>query len=339
MMTSNRIVQSFLATALVTGLRVEASRAVAREQVNPPDLRAVESRAVAYLKTEVPRWRRMHPCYSCHNSGDATRALLAAAGRGHDIGDAIDDTVAWLGAPERWAANAMRGGSEDLPPARVQFASALAAAVVARRAKPAALDRAAQLLISHQHADGSWRLSESQLLGGATFYGTSLATAMARRSLSRATLGAAPSSRARAARWLRALEPMTVLDASSLLLGLDGDSDAAAEAPRRNAIDVLRRGQGPDGGWGPYINSPSEPFDTALAVLALRSMPAAGSISRPPASDGERIEAIRRASAYLASTQNSDGSWPETTRPPNGESYAQRISTTAWALLALFEAN
>jgi len=42
-----------------------------------------------------------------------------------------------------------------------------------------------------------------------------------------------------------------------------------------------------------------------------------------------------RGRAYLVSIQNEDGSWTETTRPPGGESYAQRISTTGWAALAL----
>ena len=50
-------------------------------------------------------------------------------------------------------------------------------------------------------------------------------------------------------------------------------------------------------------------------------------------------EAIHRARAYLVGAQNEDGSWPETTRPPNGESYAQRISTTAWSLLALLDSD
>ena len=39
----------------------------------------------------------------------------------------------------------------------------------------------------------------------------------------------------------------------------------------------------------------------------------------------------------LATTIKPDGSWPETTRPANQESYAQRISTTSWALLALLQ--
>src|SRR5262245_37462285 len=93
--------------------------AVALAQAGSP----AETRAVAYLTTEVPRWRREHPCYSCHNNGDATRALVAATARGFSIGTSLDETLAWLATPERWDTNAMRGGSEDLPLARIQFAS------------------------------------------------------------------------------------------------------------------------------------------------------------------------------------------------------------------------
>jgi hypothetical protein len=44
---------------------------------------------------------------------------------------------------------------------------------------------------------------------------------------------------------------------------------------------------------------------------------------------------IRRGREFLVGAQQPDGSWPETTRPPGADSYAQRISTTGWALLAL----
>jgi len=46
---------------------------------------------------------------------------------------------------------------------------------------------------------------------------------------------------------------------------------------------------------------------------------------------------IKQGRAYLEATQNADGSWPETTRPARGESYAQRLSTAGWATLALLE--
>ncbi|MGH9463409.1 MAG: hypothetical protein ACRD1X_19575, partial [Vicinamibacteria bacterium] len=35
-------------------------------------------KAVRFLAREVPRWRAEHDCYSCHNNGDAARALYLA---------------------------------------------------------------------------------------------------------------------------------------------------------------------------------------------------------------------------------------------------------------------
>ena len=88
---------------------------------------------------------------------------------------------------------------------------------------------------------------------------------------------------------------------------------------------LLRRGQSTDGGWGPFVTAPPEPFDTALVLLALEGV-----------TDAPQAGAMRRRGrAFLIATQRPDGSWPETTRPPGGESYAQRISTTAWATSAL----
>jgi hypothetical protein len=270
----------------------------------------------------VPRWKREHPCYSCHNNGDATRALLAASAAGFEIGDALDDTLAWLAAPERWDQNGSRGGSSDLPLARVQFAAALDVAARAGRASSASRDRAADLMATHQQVDGSWTPNPSQTLGGATFYGRALATAMARRTLGASTTPAAALARERADAWLRSMAPATVLDASSVLLGLGAASDTAARAQRERALGVITKGQASDGGWGPYVMSAPEIFDTALAVLALaetRTLP----------------DAARRGRAHLLAQQQADGSWIETTRPAGGDSYAQRISTTAWALLAL----
>ena len=177
------------------------------------------------------------------------------------------------------------------------------------------------------------------MLGGATFYGTPLATAMARRSLAGATTETVTRARAKASARLRTTTRWAVVDASAVLLGLERDVDSAAVAQRQRSLRLLKHGQGQDGGWGPYVNSQSEPFDTALTLLALAGLPNADARSRSPYSDRERGEAIRRGREYLLGAQQPDGSWPETTRPPHGESYAQRISTTAWALMALLASD
>ena len=49
----------------------------------------------------------------------------------------------------------------------------------------------------------------------------------------------------------------------------------------------------------------------------------------------EVTERVDRGRAFLVSTQEPGGGWPETTRPAGFESYAQHISTTGWATLAL----
>jgi hypothetical protein len=310
------MLRTFALAAAIAGSVGVSSNSAPAAQESP------EGRAVAYLRVEVPRWRREHPCYSCHNNGDAARALFAASARGFAVGDVLDDTLAWLAAPERWDQNSSPGGSSDLPLARVQFASALDAAAAAGRAPAATRDRAVALMTTHQQADGAWTLNPQQTIGGATFYGRALATAMARLAL--ASTGSAQTRIAleRADAWLRAAPPVNVLDAASILLGLGGATDAAAQAQRQRVLAIIQGGQAADGGWGPFVTSPPEVFDTALAVLALsqtREMP----------------DAARRGKRYLIDQQQPDGSWSETTRPSGGESYAQRISTTAWALLAL----
>ena len=50
--------------------------------------------------------------------------------------------------------------------------------------------------------------------------------------------------------------------------------------------------------------------------------------------DGVR-EMRRRGRDFLVASQEEDGGWPGTTRPAGGDSYAQRVSTSAWAAMAL----
>jgi hypothetical protein len=76
-------------------------------------------------------------------------------------------------------------------------------------------------------------------------------------------------------------------------------------------------------------------FDTALAVLALSLLDAEPRLARSAYRPEQLKDAIASGKKYLVSQQRPDGSWPETTRPADQESYAQRISTTGWAMLAL----
>jgi hypothetical protein len=305
---------------------------------DPPPAASVEARGVAYLSREVPRWRQEHACYSCHNNGDAARALIAALGRQHDVRRSLDDTLAWLAQPERWNSNpGGEGGGDDKRLARIQFAFATATAAGASQVPHDALTRAAAIIAADQSADGSWRLDSSDSVGSPATYGTALATSVARLTLVRSRQGSLKPAIGRADAWLQKIDPHNIPDAAAVVLAFHDSREEQTVARLRKAIEFLERSQAPDGGWGPYANSPREPFDTALAVIALhRAAASEASIATASTRDAWR-DAISRGRSFLSKSQLGDGSWPETTRPANQGSYAQRISTSAWALLAMLE--
>jgi hypothetical protein len=292
---------------------------------SPPDA-TPEDRAVDYLCREVPRWSAENRCFSCHNNGDGARALFAAARLGRAVPDrALADTTRWLSRPERWDDGGDQpSGGKGL--ARIQFAAAASDAFDAGLLKDRTLPtRAADLVAERQQQDGSWRVDAAGTTGSPVTYGTCLATALARRTLVRADPRRFQAAIARADRWLRRERVAGVLDAAGVLLGLAGADDPEARAQRRHCLALIRKGQDEAGGWGPHVSSAPEPFDTAVVLLALI-----------PFKDQEECKSLlRRGRGFLLSRQRADGSWPETTRPAGGESYAQRLSTSAWATLAL----
>ena len=273
-----------------------------------------EFRAAAYLAHEVPAWPQKNKCYSCHNNGDAARALQAA-GRSCFKFDAraLDTTATWLHRPEGWKDNGPPGEFSDKDLATLQFAHALASS----EDPGPALDQAATMLRDLQQPDGSWKVDADGLPGSPVTYGRTLATVVARRVLITAHPARHAGAIGRALRWLRQRRPEGPLDAGALLIG--------TEDRRDELLEILRKGQSRDGGWGPYGSSPPEVFDTSIALLGLATVREQPGVA----------EMIRRGRDYLLAAQEPDGSWPETTRPPGAESYAQRISTSGWALLAL----
>jgi hypothetical protein len=93
--------------------------------------------------------------------------------------------------------------------------------------------------------------------------------------------------------------------------------------PREDEGVAFLRGAQSSEEDGDLGRSPAEAFDTALALIGL---------SRT----GTRHDALKtRGRAWLIRNQLESGGWRETTRPPGGASYAQHVSTTAWATIAL----
>jgi len=284
-----------------------------------------EERAIAFLSREVPLWPRENGCFSCHNNGDAARALYVAQARGRSVPeDALETTTAWLSKPASWDENRGDPRFSDKVLARIQFASALVDSLGSRRPAPrAALREAALRLSADQNEGGSWQLDDSNSIGSPATYGSILATVAALRVLKTAGTDF-ESYAARAKRFLKETEVKTVLDAGAVVLGLDGEGDEESARQRDRALGVIAKGEAPSGGWGPYVSSAPEVFDTSIVLLALSSL----------RSEDTR-DSSTRGRAFLLGKQLPDGSFPETTRPPGQQSYAQYISTTGWATLAL----
>ncbi|MBI2947478.1 MAG: hypothetical protein HYY23_07520 [Verrucomicrobia bacterium] len=284
---------------------------------------------MAYLAREVPRWSRENHCFSCHNNGDAARALYVASSLGYPVPrSALAETTAWLRQPDQWENNKGDPGFSDKRLAAIQFTAALATAIETKQVSDrSALLAAARKLAPEQNADGAWLIEPVSALGSPATYGTHLATVAVLKSLADVREPRTLESIRKAEAWLLQAPVVSVLDSAAVLMGLRGRNDPESDAKRKECRDRIQRSQTHDGGWGPYADSPPEPFDTAVALLALAGL-------RPE----PEVEAlIRRGRQYLVQAQLPDGSWPETTRPARGESYAQRISTTGWATLALLK--
>ena len=278
-----------------------------------PDRDTPEARAVAYLVREVPAWSRENGCFSCHNNGDGARALYLASRSGYRVpSKAIADTSAWLLRPERWDDNKGDPAFSDKRLANIQFAAALQTSGISARREFAI---AAARVAGDQRPSGAWDIEPGNPIGSPVTYGTALATYMALQTLSSSTN---VEGTRKAWSWFERLEARNNVAAAALVLASRIEANRLQVEP---ALKLLKSSQNSDGGWGPYLHSPSEPFDTALVSLAL----------------GKQLggQWRTRARGFLERRQNADGSWPATTRPAGGDSYAQQVSTTAWVLMAL----
>ena len=288
-------------------------------------------RGMAYLAREVPAWWRDHQCFSCHNNGDGARALYVAMQRSREVvPSALSVTTLWLSRPNVWDENKGDPAFNDKNLARLQFATALAAAVRAGQIiDQGARIEAIESLLELQAPGGEFVVEPRDVLGAPATWGTPLATAMAMESL--LTLVPPqrnrPEATDRAQAWLLKLQPRSVLDAAAALIGTGGIGQPHRAGQTSPHLDLIRRSRSPDGGWGPYPNAAPEPFDTAVVLVALARIPPTP----------ETLDWIQGARSFLAAVQLDDGSWPETTRPRGAESYAQRVSTTAWVTQALLE--
>jgi len=296
-----------------------------------PDPVSAEARAITYLSHEVPAWAKEANCFSCHNKGDAVRALFLARTLSYTVPEtALEGTVAWLVDPAEWENSPGDPIFSDKKLARIQFAAALRAAIDAGIvADRTSLKEVAETLMEDQETNGSWHVEgNNSTIGSPATYGTVLATYMTRKTLEAADAGRFSGAISRANEWLLSAPLGPIMDTAALVLALGNLFAPETRDKVTKALNRLLDSQSSDGGWGPYPKARSEPFDTALVLLALASLDE----SWHPERVGKAISGGR---GFLLDIQLADGGWIETTRPSGSQSYAEHISTTGWATLAL----
>ena len=204
----------------------------------------------------------MRPGHSCRHHAPVSVSPQAA----------LAETTRWLIRPADWDHNGGDGPFNDKRLARVVFTATLATAVATGWVQDRSLlcSRAAERLVLDQAADGSWPIEGDDATGSPATYGRPLATLLARQALFSADRGRFRAAIDRADGWLSSQEILTDRRRLGMPSGCCGGPTAGREtAGTSGASNYCARGQSDDGGWGPRASSPPEPFDTALALLAL----------------------------------------------------------------------
>lgn len=314
---------------LVIAIAFSTSIAFSAEQT---EKKTAQQKAIDYLSKHIPRWKPQQKCFSCHHNGDAARAMFLAKRKGFRIPDnVLEGTKTWLKKPSEWKNNGGgKGPQSDKKLAAIQFANGLRwmyeSSDRPKILRPA-LDDAAKLILTHQDKNGSWKVDSDSLVGSPVTYGRTLATAICRNILITANAKKFRSEIQNANKWLERQKPKNVYNAAAWLFSLQQPVNTSQRETIKHCLEIVKKGVDHSGGWGPYTNSQPEVYDTAIVILGLQKLKA----------NDETKKLIANGKAYLLKTQNADGSWPETTRPSGNESYQNRISTTAWALIALLE--
>lgn len=285
--------------------------------------------ATQYLEKEALSWQPDNACFSCHNNGDATRVLLEISETTRQFKDSRwNESLEWLDTPEKWKKASPTEVALSPALAIIQFGNAMLAAqqIGLLPVNDSRFRSAAILTIESQHADGYWEIEPPGHLGSPGTYGNPLGTAMALRILKNSKVSKAGTAIQKSMEWITKMSLKSTIDLAAGIQILKNSDTSERLALVAQWRATLIQQQNDNGSWGPYASRFGEAFDTAVALLTLTPfLPSHPDYRRP----------LELGRSFLANTQEPSGGWTETTRPAGGTSYAQHISTSAWALSAL----
>jgi hypothetical protein len=266
-------------------------------------------RALRFMVSDVAKWRSEKGCATCHHGAMSVWVLHEAAGRGYAVDTkaaaeitrwAKDRFVPKLGKPRD-----PRFGYNLVSVPGIYFGLMSQTLPVLSRDE---VNLVASHLANHQEDDGAWLMPPPK--NGAPPVWESRETLALQAYLAwEPTVPADPqaaekarTARRKAADWLDTTKPSDTVQSTALRLVLDIRTGKPA-AEIKTKVSTLVGRQNSDGGWSPDPDLPSDAYATGQTMWALSF---AGLEQDDPA--------IRRAVAFLISTQRENGSWPMQSR-------------------------
>lgn len=327
---------ALLLTSLVAGLASGASGLDSGPTVE--QAQKTVQRGITFLETDALKWRRERGCSTCHHGTLTIWALNEAKAQGFPVDElALADITAWAKAgriPE------MDAKVDPRPGWRLVSQPAIYLAMASHNLPILSLDEVRRVsadLARRQEADGGYEISPHAISPQPVFFESRETVAL--YALLAWDPLVLPNPKETAANQAAREKTLAFVDKTqssesdtSQVLALRYLLDVRlgkSEGERQPRLAQLLKRQNPDGGWGQEKGMGSDAFATGqfLYALSWAGLP----VDRPE---------IRRAVAFLASTQREDGSWAVTPRNYPGVDWkrtglAMNYFGSAWAMLGL----
>jgi ankyrin repeat protein len=297
--------------------------------------RAAVARSLPLLQQADVTFLRKSGCLSCHHNSLTAMAVVAARKNGIPVNDRIETqqlkaTVNWL---DNWRDRLLQGAA--IPGDVDTIGYVLLGLAAENHPADATTDALAYFMLTHQAADGRWRLfAYRPPLEGSEIEVTAAGVRSVQVYAPKPQRAEYDHAVKLAADWLMKAEPMGTEDHAFQLLGLHW-AGANKDVVRKIARELLG-GQRPDGGWAQIPTLTTDAYATGQALYALHESGVLA-VSDP---------AYQRGVEYLRNTQMADGSWYVRSRTfpvqpyfesdfPHGADQFISAAATNWAVLAL----
>jgi hypothetical protein len=323
---------------IITAVILSAPASAAVHPTGRSNVDTAIDRGVAFLAKEALAWKSERKCASCHHAGLVLWALREANQRGHKVDDsALAQITQWVAESGEGKTSVPRpaGAPRALNETAVILALGLGADSKPDLPSQHGLKRLLKTVQTDQIEGGSWSAwpeTRQPIFGKTDETVTALAT-LALIPAAATGDGPAIATRDKGIQWLAKAKTDNDPQTIGLRLIVWRRMDRPPNEWKPLMEDIKKR-QNADGGWSQTKDMPSDAWATGQAIYAL-------ALAGVKPDDSMLV----RAQVFLTRTQNSDGSWPMTSRPikPGGTGSKNLdpiiCAGSAWAVLGLVQSR